>query len=1052
MSISVKQYSASDYTVIEVLKNEMAPVEVLENETAQPSAQNVGPVQIVAGPEGPQGPTGETGKTPNIQIGEVATLEPETKATASITGTLEEPRLNLGIPKGEQGDPGERGDPGEKGDKGDKGDTGPEGPQGEVGPTGPQGKQGEPGKTPNIQIGEVVTLEAGTEATASIAGTPEEPRLNLGIPQGKQGEPGAQGIQGAKGDKGDKGDPFTYEDFTPEQLEALKGSDANVTSENIKKALGYNPANEEDIPTIPANVSAFNNDAGYITKEDIPAAPEVPVQSVNGKIGAVQLAYGDVGAEKAGAVAEHNISESAHNDIRIELTALRNALEAFLDVDDPTLDQLSELIQKIEANAGTITELTNGKVNVADIVNDLVTNVANKPLSAAQGVVLKARVDELRNTSTSTQNIAVEAFNKADEALIEATDAKDWASDAVSTASNANSRAEEAENKVGAVLNTSVRFDVQQNLSETYKAQARNNIGSPSKEELEEVAEEINSNNVLNPDSFEGTDTEKLQACFDELAATGGIISINRTYTLTGNVKIKHNSGSSSHIIVMGTGKVAGIEFGNYSFVGYDETTKAYGGVVFEHLRLNGENTDIGFNMNYLMRLFFNSCVIRQFKHFIYADKNYIQTLYINDCTIRHSTGATVKFEENENGDVADVNYGISYDVRIVGCLAEGGKGLFDVPKTVGCAIVQNCIESYSATPIIVRKDLYVLDISSNYFETNGEGISIDFSGVSSASVANITSNNLIENSPTRGAILLPKTLTLGSLVISSNRGSTIAEVPSGVTDLSGVFYFANNGNVINRNNKLTPIKPNDMILLLGSRVKSVNGQIGEVNLTADDVGATTTAYVDNAITNLNAQGIQQTFCYAQGTTLSECLAWLEENGDKSKAYILNGNVSDEIFGCIRKVVTIVPENEIPKSTDTDRKTIYNGTGFRTGWRINSSGGVVEYTGANANKMATTGFIPAIAGDVLEFANYSAHSDYTSYIAAYDSSNNCTGKLSTTSNMSSTIMLDAATFGSGFNAIRVSGQITSATSIINKSTGGTKIIDVWESTGHKFVK
>lgn len=35
--------------------------------------------------------------------------------------------------------------------------------------------------------------------------------------------PGAQGLPGEQGLKGDKGDPFRYEDFTPEQLEALKG-------------------------------------------------------------------------------------------------------------------------------------------------------------------------------------------------------------------------------------------------------------------------------------------------------------------------------------------------------------------------------------------------------------------------------------------------------------------------------------------------------------------------------------------------------------------------------------------------------------------------------------------------------------------------------------------------------------------------------------------------------------------------------------------------------------------------------------------------------------
>ena len=41
--------------------------------------------------------------------------------------------------------------------------------------------------------------------------------------QGKQGPQGEQGPRGEQGPKGDKGDPFRYEDFTPEQLTALKG-------------------------------------------------------------------------------------------------------------------------------------------------------------------------------------------------------------------------------------------------------------------------------------------------------------------------------------------------------------------------------------------------------------------------------------------------------------------------------------------------------------------------------------------------------------------------------------------------------------------------------------------------------------------------------------------------------------------------------------------------------------------------------------------------------------------------------------------------------------
>lgn len=91
---------------------------------------------------------GEVGITPNLQIGEVETIPPTDKASASITGTKEEPVINFKIPQGNQGPQGERGLRGEKGDtgnqgpqgvKGDKGDTGPQGDKGEQGPKGDRG-------------------------------------------------------------------------------------------------------------------------------------------------------------------------------------------------------------------------------------------------------------------------------------------------------------------------------------------------------------------------------------------------------------------------------------------------------------------------------------------------------------------------------------------------------------------------------------------------------------------------------------------------------------------------------------------------------------------------------------------------------------------------------------------------------------------------------------------------------------------------------------------------------------------------------------------------
>ena len=59
--------------------------------------------------------------------------------------------------------------------------------------------------------------------------------------------PGAQGLPGEQGTQGPKGDPFRYEDFTPEQLEALKGpkgdkgedgrDGASATADNAKALL-----------------------------------------------------------------------------------------------------------------------------------------------------------------------------------------------------------------------------------------------------------------------------------------------------------------------------------------------------------------------------------------------------------------------------------------------------------------------------------------------------------------------------------------------------------------------------------------------------------------------------------------------------------------------------------------------------------------------------------------------------------------------------------------------------------------------------------------------
>ena len=62
--------------------------------------------------------------------------------------------------------------------------------------------------------------------------------------QGLQGIQGEQGLQGEKGNTGEKGSPFTYSDFTPQQLEALKGEKGDTGETGLQGTQGNtgNPA------------------------------------------------------------------------------------------------------------------------------------------------------------------------------------------------------------------------------------------------------------------------------------------------------------------------------------------------------------------------------------------------------------------------------------------------------------------------------------------------------------------------------------------------------------------------------------------------------------------------------------------------------------------------------------------------------------------------------------------------------------------------------------------------------------------------------------------
>lgn len=159
----------------------------------------------------------------------------------------------------------------------------------------------------------------------------------------------------------------------------------------VEEYLAANPPTvTETDPTVPAWAKQPTKPA--YTAAEVGALPDTytPPNQTAQQVGA------DPSGTAESAVSQHNVDTAAHNDLRLALQGLSDRINAALDSDDTTLDQMSEVVAYIKSNKTLIDAITTSKVSVADIVNDLVTNAADKPLSSAQGVALKKLIDDLQ--------------------------------------------------------------------------------------------------------------------------------------------------------------------------------------------------------------------------------------------------------------------------------------------------------------------------------------------------------------------------------------------------------------------------------------------------------------------------------------------------------------------------------------------------------------------------------------------------------------------------------------------------------------------------------
>ena len=146
-----------------------------------------------------------------------------------------------------------------------------------------------------------------------------------------------------------------------------------------------------DTTKIPSKTSDLQNDSGFLTQHQ-----DLSGYALKSEIPNVAS---DIGAESEGTaeskVSAHNVSDTAHNDIRLLVQGLTERLNALADSDDETLDQMSEIVSYIKYNRSLINGIDTNKVDVSDIVNNLISNNTDKPLSAKQGRELKSLIDAI---------------------------------------------------------------------------------------------------------------------------------------------------------------------------------------------------------------------------------------------------------------------------------------------------------------------------------------------------------------------------------------------------------------------------------------------------------------------------------------------------------------------------------------------------------------------------------------------------------------------------------------------------------------------------------
>ena len=293
-------------------------------------------------------------------------------------------------------------------------------------------------------------------------------------------------------------------------------------NEEIERAIQAENANAKAISNeeIRAKAEEQKNAIAIVTEETRAKKTETDISNA---LNAHKTAYDNKVAELEAFNAQDAQNLATHISAYIQKTrelevadqaladALADALaelNALLASDDATLNELQEIVDYIKNNKNLIDAITINKVNVADIVDHLLSLETVKPLSANQGRVLKDLIDNFKTTYDNKVGELERIDTVNENAIIAEKSRAELAEKANADAIKAEeTRADTAEKALG------VRIDTAQRTAELAAADATEtlNVANAAKTLAEQTQ------NTLNQEIQRATGTH--QAFTDALEA-----------------------------------------------------------------------------------------------------------------------------------------------------------------------------------------------------------------------------------------------------------------------------------------------------------------------------------------------------------------------------------------------------------------------------------------------------------------------------------------------------------------------------------------------------